>query len=61
MPAYSDARYKAGDFPAAEASASSVLSLPMHPYLTSGQLKQVAAEIFKLVDKKNQASVPSIR
>lgn len=61
MPAYSDPRYKAGDFPAAEACAASVLSLPMHPYLTLAQQKQIAAEIFKLVDKKNQAAVPSVR
>ncbi len=61
MPAYSDARYKAGDFPAAEACARSVLSLPLHPYLSAEQVKQVAAEIFKLVDKKDQAAVPSVR
>jgi dTDP-4-amino-4,6-dideoxygalactose transaminase len=61
MPAYSDARYKAGDFPAAEACARSVLSLPLHPYLSEAQVKQVAAEIFKLVDKKDQAAAPSVR
>ena len=61
MPAYADARYQAGDFPAAEACARTVLSLPMHPYLTAEQVKQVAAEIFKLVDKKDQAAVPSVR
>jgi dTDP-4-amino-4,6-dideoxygalactose transaminase len=61
MPAYTDARYKAGDFPAAEACARTVLSLPLHPNLSSDDVKRVAAEIFKLVDKKNQAAVPSAR
>jgi dTDP-4-amino-4,6-dideoxygalactose transaminase len=61
MPAYTDARYKAGDFPVAEACARTVLSLPLHPNLSSDDVKRVAAEIFKLVDKKNQAAVPSAR
>ncbi len=61
MPAYAEARYKLGDFPVAEACARTVLSLPMHPYLTADQVKRVAAEIFKLVDKKDQAAAPSVR
>ncbi len=61
MPAYAEARYKLGDFPVAEACARTVLSLPMHPYLTADQVKRVATEIFKLVDKKDQAAAPSVR
>ena len=45
MPAYADARYKAGDFPVAEACARRVLSLPMNPYLTAAQVERVASEI----------------
>ncbi|HYL36454.1 MAG TPA: DegT/DnrJ/EryC1/StrS family aminotransferase [Bryobacteraceae bacterium] len=58
MPAYAGPRYKAGDFPAAEECARTVLSLPLHPYLSREDVKRVAAEIFKLVDKK-EAAVPS--
>ena len=61
MPAYADARYTAGDFPASEAAARTVLSLPLHPYLGREDIKRVSAEIFKLVDKKHQAAVPSVR
>jgi dTDP-4-amino-4,6-dideoxygalactose transaminase len=48
MPAYADARYKAGDFPVAEDCARSVLSLPLDPRLTTSQVEQVAASISKL-------------
>src|SRR5271170_4990024 len=43
MPAYSDARYKAGDFPVAEACAKTVLSLPLHSHLSTRQVEEVAA------------------
>ena len=33
MPAYADARYKAGDFPVAEACANTVLSLPLYAHM----------------------------
>ena len=45
MPAYTDSRYKAGDFPMAEQCAGTVLSLPMHSSLTVSEVEQVAAEI----------------
>jgi dTDP-4-amino-4,6-dideoxygalactose transaminase len=48
MPAYADARYKAGDFPVAEACADTVLSLPLYSQMKSGQVEQVAARIFEL-------------
>src|SRR5580658_4991943 len=45
MPAYADARYKAGDFPVAEACANTVLSLPLHSHLSASQVEQVAARV----------------
>ena len=48
MPAYADERYKAGDFPAAEECARTVLSLPMHSHLTSSQVEQVAERVCQL-------------
>ena len=54
MPAYADARYKAGDFPVAEASARTVLSLPLYPQLNGAQLAEVAAEVTRLARSKTQ-------
>jgi len=61
MPAYSDARYKLGDFPAAEACARSVLSIPVFEHLSAAQVEQVANEISQLVGKKHQETVSSRR
>lgn len=61
MPAYTDPRYKAGDFPAAEACARRVLSLPVHPYLTLHQVERVAREIIQLTSQRNQESALSGR
>jgi dTDP-4-amino-4,6-dideoxygalactose transaminase len=54
MPAYTDARYKAGDFPMAEECARTVLSLPMHSHLTLAQVAHVASEISALSSQNNQ-------
>ena len=54
MPAYSDARYKAGDFPASEACARQVLSLPLFPHMTNAQVTQVASAIAGVSRKRNQ-------
>jgi dTDP-4-amino-4,6-dideoxygalactose transaminase len=54
MPAYSDARYKAGDLPVAEASARTVLSLPLYPQLNGAQVAEVAAEVARLARRKTQ-------
>jgi dTDP-4-amino-4,6-dideoxygalactose transaminase len=51
MPAYADARYKAGDFPVAEACAGTVLSLPMHSHMTASQVEQVAARVSQLAPR----------
>jgi dTDP-4-amino-4,6-dideoxygalactose transaminase len=48
MPAYTDARYKAGDFPVAEACANTVLSLPLYSHMSAQQVQQVAAHVCRL-------------
>ena len=45
QPAYADLGYRAGAFPIAERAASEVLSLPMFPVLTDGQIETVAVAI----------------
>src|SRR5262249_39040363 len=59
-PAYSDERYRAGDFPAAEACARKVLSLPLYPHMTVDQVRQVAQAI-DLSTKRNQYPLPARR
>jgi dTDP-4-amino-4,6-dideoxygalactose transaminase len=56
MPAYADARYKAGDFPVAEACARRVLSLPVYPQMTKYQVERVAGEIIRFVSQNDQES-----
>jgi len=56
MPAYADARYKAGDFPVAEACARRVLSLPVYPQMTKSQVERVAGEIIRFVSQNDQES-----
>jgi hypothetical protein len=40
-----DSRYKAGDFPMAEACANTVLSLPLYSQLSAQEVEQVAARV----------------
>jgi len=61
MPAYTDARYKAGDFPVAEASAGTVLSLPLYPQMTTGQVAEVAARVTHLAPQANPETLLSRR
>jgi dTDP-4-amino-4,6-dideoxygalactose transaminase len=61
MPAYADARYKAGDFPVAEACAGRVLSLPLYPQMPKYQVERVAGEIIRLIPENNQESALSRR
>ena len=51
MAAYADVRYKAGDFPVAEDSARTVLSLPLYPQMTTSHVEQVASNISKLAPR----------
>ncbi len=60
MPAYADARYKAGDFPVAEASAGTVLSLPLYPQMSSAHVEEVAAGITRLAPKTSQESAGTV-
>jgi dTDP-4-amino-4,6-dideoxygalactose transaminase len=39
--------HHAGDFPAAEAAAGEILSLPLHPHLTAAQQERVAAALHR--------------
>ena len=48
MPAYADERYKAGDFPVAEACANTVLSLPLYSHMSALQVEEVAAHVCQL-------------
>jgi len=41
QPVFSNLTYKTGDFPVSERIASRVISLPMHPYLSEAQQRQV--------------------
>jgi len=41
QPAFAHLGYRQGDFPVAEAAAKRVVSLPMHPYLTEGDLVRI--------------------
>lgn len=45
LPAYADPRYQAGDFPAAEECSRTVLSLPLHPYLTPEEIDRVVSTV----------------
>jgi dTDP-4-amino-4,6-dideoxygalactose transaminase len=47
--AHQDLGYKVGDFPAAEAAAAEVLSLPVFPEMTMAQIEHVVAAVEELV------------
>jgi len=59
MPAYADSRYKAGDFPVAEACAKTVLSLPLHSHLSTRQVEEVAARVCEIQPEKIQETILS--
>jgi dTDP-4-amino-4,6-dideoxygalactose transaminase len=59
MPAYTDARYKAGDFPVAEACAKTVLSLPLHSHLSTREVEEVAARVCEISTHKLQETIHS--
>jgi dTDP-4-amino-4,6-dideoxygalactose transaminase len=54
MPAYADSRYKAGDFPVAEACANTVLSLPLYSQITSREIEEISSRICELRPKTLQ-------
>lgn len=53
MPAYADARYKEGDFPAAEECARSVLSLPLYSHMSREQIHRVCEVISSIAGSRN--------
>lgn len=48
--AYQDPRYKAGDFPVAEALSASVLSLPIHTELDEEQLEYITSSVLEFLN-----------
>jgi dTDP-4-amino-4,6-dideoxygalactose transaminase len=57
IPAYADERYKAGDFPVAEACAQTVLSLPLHAHMSNEQVGEVCRRVLQLTGEKSHESV----
>jgi dTDP-4-amino-4,6-dideoxygalactose transaminase len=49
--AYRYLDYQKGDFPVSESCSTRFLSLPMHPYLTNGQIQHVITTIQNFFDK----------
>ena len=45
QPAYAELGYKLGDFPVTERAVTEIFSIPMHPYLTTDQVEEVASTI----------------
>ncbi|MDD3945929.1 MAG: DegT/DnrJ/EryC1/StrS family aminotransferase [Bacteroidales bacterium] len=48
--AYKDLGYKEGDFPVTEKLCKTVLSLPLHPYITDKEIQQVVDSIQKYIN-----------
>jgi UDP-2-acetamido-2-deoxy-ribo-hexuluronate aminotransferase len=51
QPAFAYLGHSDDDFPAAEAAAKRVVSLPMHPYLTENDLARIAEAVTECVEK----------
>ena len=45
QPAYADLGYHRGDFPQAEQAAAEVISLPLFPEMTEGQMEEVVVAV----------------
>ena len=58
MPAYADSRYKAGDFPVAEACAKTVLSLPLHSHLSARAGRRSGRASLQISAAKNSRNHP---
>jgi len=48
QPVFEHLGYKYGDFPASEKASREVLSLPMHPFLTPVEQKEVTLKLIEL-------------
>jgi dTDP-4-amino-4,6-dideoxygalactose transaminase len=51
--AYRPLGYRAGDFPVAEAAARRILSLPLYPHITRGQVHDVVASLLAAVNSRS--------
>jgi dTDP-4-amino-4,6-dideoxygalactose transaminase len=54
QPAFTNLGYQLGDFPQAERLAKQILSLPMYPGLSNGQIQEVVAAIALSLSSKQQ-------
>lgn len=59
QPAYRDLGYGRGDFPAAEAAAREVLSLPLYPELCEEEVVMVAEAVVAFSDRLNFPEAPT--
>ena len=59
QPAYRDLGYQRGDFPIAEQTAASILSLPMYPELPQTAVEEVAGAVVEFVAMRQDAMQPS--
>ncbi len=57
QPAYADLGYRRGAFPNAERLADRVLSLPMYPELSTGQVEVVADAVGQFLTRRHQPAV----
>jgi|SRR3989344_1536458 len=53
QPAFNDSRYKIGDFPVSESLTSKILSLPMHPFLSTKEVDFVSELVIKYTKKQH--------
>ncbi len=51
QPAFGDLGYRQGDFPNAEAAAGSMVSLPLYPQLTDGEVERVIAAVNQVLEE----------
>ena len=58
QPAHADLGYSAGDFPVSERAALQVLTLPMFPEMTTGQVQAVAAAV-RAAEEISSAPAPA--
>ncbi|HMT30488.1 MAG TPA: DegT/DnrJ/EryC1/StrS family aminotransferase, partial [Bacteroidia bacterium] len=49
--AYTDPRYKAGDFPVTEHLCSNVISLPIHTELSDSDLEVIVSGVLEFINK----------
>jgi UDP-2-acetamido-2-deoxy-ribo-hexuluronate aminotransferase len=53
QPAFAEMNLKPGAFPVSESAARRVMSLPMHPYLTEGELEHIVASVMEIISRRS--------